>query len=166
MSTQLMNYQMNIIVSENFLKLEKNESSFKIALEKLRGYTKKMFEEAVLYKETGGMHCAGIADKEALLIVREDVGRHNAVDKVIGKSFFLELDFNQSLVLTTGRISSDMVLKAVAGRIPIIASRSIPTSFAIEIAERASITVVGRVLTKEPIVYTQMQRIVCNNEKF
>ncbi|MDW7674251.1 MAG: formate dehydrogenase accessory sulfurtransferase FdhD [Bacillota bacterium] len=147
-------------VSAAFLKREKIDSNLQITLYQLKALTKKMFSEATLYRETGGIHCAAIANNFCLVTCREDVGRHNAIDKVIGKGLFQGIDFSQHVILTTGRLSSDMILKAVAGKIPIVVSRSIPTSLAIEIAEEIGITVVGRIASFNPIVYTHDWRII------
>lgn len=147
------------LFSEEFLGKKPLRADFSLPLLRLQDLVRQMFQDAELYKETGGVHCAGIADGNGLHVLREDVGRHNAVDKVIGKGLFLELNFQQCAILTTGRISSDMVLKAVAGGFPVVATRSIPTTLALEIAERMGITLVGRVIHKEPIIYSHPDRI-------
>lgn len=148
------------VLSMDFLRLEALETDFQLSLNRLHELMRQMFDEAALYQETGGVHCAALADATGLKTLREDVGRHNAVDKVIGKGLFLGLEFHRTAVLTTGRISSDMVLKAVAGGFPVVASRSIPTSLALEIAEKMGISIVGRVIGKDPIIYSHPHRIV------
>jgi FdhD protein len=145
--------------NERFFQRPKNESSYTISLTKLKELSIEMFSSAELYKKHGGVHCAALSDGNEILALREDVGRHNAVDKVIGKGVFLETDFKNSIIMTTGRISTDMILKAVNAGIPIIASRSIPTTMAYEIAEKLGITIVGRIVSKNPVVYTHEERI-------
>ena len=145
--------------NERFFQRPKNESSYEILLSKLKELAIEMFSNAELYKKHGGIHCAALSDGNKILALREDVGRHNAVDKVIGKGVFLEVDFNNSIIITTGRISTDMILKAVNTGIPIVVSRSIPTTMAYEIAERLGITIVGRIVSKEPVIYTHEKRI-------
>lgn len=148
------------VLSEEFRAMQPIATSFRVSLGRLQELARGMFEKAELYKETGGVHCAALTDDAELLVVREDVGRHNAIDKVVGKGLFLGVDFAQTMLLTTGRISSDMVLKAVAAQIPVVASRSIPSTLALEIAEQSGITVIGRMAAKEPVVYSHPGRII------
>jgi FdhD protein len=138
---------------------------FSIQLETLKSWSRTMFQAAVIYRQTGGMHCAAIAcalahpEGSPYFVVREDVGRHNAVDKVIGRAFMDGVDFPSACILTSGRIAADMILKAVAARVPVIVSRSIPTSTAFGIAREAGVTMVGRIGDDHPIVYTNPERI-------
>jgi len=140
-------------------------SGFSIQLETLKSWSRTMFQAAVIYRHTGGMHCAAIAcalahpESSPYFVVREDVGRHNAVDKVIGRAFMDGVDFPSACILTSGRIAADMILKAVAARVPVIVSRSIPTSTAFGIAREAGVTMVGRIGDDHPIVYTNPERI-------
>lgn len=145
--------------ADSFVKYKQIDTDFYITLEKLQSFTKEMFNAAELYKKTGGVHCAALADDSRLVICREDIGRHNAVDKAIGKGLFLELDFNRHVIICTGRISSDMILKTAAAGFPVVVSRSIPSTLALEIAGKLNITVVGRIAGKHPIVYNSPQRI-------
>ncbi|MGM0603905.1 MAG: formate dehydrogenase accessory sulfurtransferase FdhD [Bacillota bacterium] len=154
----------NSYLKENFYSLEKINSDLVVSLEDLKRLTAEMLKKAVVYKQTGGVHCSAVADQEQLLIIREDVGRHNAVDKVIGRALFEGIELADSMIITTGRISSDMILKAVSSRIPIVVSRSIPSSLAIEIAEEIGITIVGRSISKKPIVYTHGDRIAAEEK--
>lgn len=157
---------------------------FSIELATVQAWSRAMFGAAVMFRETGGMHCAALAlpgggtmptatvaasvagapgsppEGASYFVVREDVGRHNAVDKVIGRAFVDRVDFSSSCILTSGRIAADMILKAIAARIPVIASRSIPTTTAFELAQRAGVTVVGRIGDKHPTVYTCPERII------
>ncbi|RCW40618.1 MULTISPECIES: formate dehydrogenase accessory sulfurtransferase FdhD [unclassified Halanaerobium] len=149
---------------ENFYNLEKINSDLMISLENVKKLTIEMLKKAVIYKKTGGVHCSAISDQDELLIVREDVGRHNAVDKVVGRALFEGIELAKSIIITTGRISSDMILKAVSSRIPIIISRSIPSSLALEIAEEIGITIIGRAVSKKPIVYTHEDRILTDEK--
>jgi FdhD protein len=140
-----------------------------------------MFSRALMYRETGGMHCAALAvdlssraasspaakaqseeapEGTSYFVVREDVGRHNAVDKVLGRAFMHGVDFSASCILTSGRIAADMILKAVAAKVPVVVSRSIPTTTAFEIAEKAGVTVVGRIGSEQPLVYCGSVRIL------
>lgn len=149
-----------MVFSQEFLALPQIETDLTLSLAYLQDTIKQMYTQAVLHQSTGGVHCAALADQRELLCVREDVGRHNAVDKVIGKGLFLQTDFTHAVVFTTGRLSSDMLLKAVRARVPIVVSRSIPTTLALQIGQQQGITIVGRILSSQPTVFCHEQRIV------
>jgi FdhD protein len=134
-------------------------SRFDVTLGKVRELMAEMFSNATMYKNTGGMHCMGIADREKILTQCEDVGRHNAADKAIGKALMLGVDVSNAMLLSTGRISSDLVLKAANVKCPVIVSRSIITSSGLELAEKLGITIIGRAVSNNPIVYLNEQRI-------
>lgn len=159
-------------------------SGFSIELATVQAWSRAMFGAAVMFRETGGMHCAALAlpdsaavptataaasvagapegppEGAAYFVVREDVGRHNAVDKVLGRAFIDRVDFSSSCILTSGRIAADMILKAIAAKVPVIASRSIPTTTAFELAQRAGVTIIGRIGDKHPTVYTRPERVL------
>ena len=105
------------------------------------------------------MHCA-LINVNGENYVREDIGRHNAVDKAIGAVLKKDKNLKESFLISTGRISVDMVLKAATAKIPVVASRSIASDLAIEIAEKIGITLIGRINALEPIIYTVKERII------
>lgn len=153
----------NGIDAEKMQSIGTVNSDVEISLKKLQELAKTMFSETFLYPKTGGVHCAAVADTEQLLHLREDVGRHNAVDKIVGQAVISGLDLNRSIVLTSGRISSDMVLKAATSGVSIVVSRSIPSNLALQIAQEAQITVVGRITRNKPLVYTNSAKIKGKN---
>lgn len=128
----------------------------------LAALAREMSAAAELYRETGGLHSAALASAEpgVPLVVREDVGRHNAVDKVLGRGLFDGLDRTRCAILTSGRIAADMAVKAVFAGVPVLASRSVPTTAAYEIARRFNVTLVGRVGSREPVVFCGAGRIL------
>ncbi|HPE88120.1 MAG TPA: formate dehydrogenase accessory sulfurtransferase FdhD [Spirochaetia bacterium] len=137
---------------------------FRVGLDELRAWARAMFEAAAIYRETGGMHCAALAARPSAggspyFVAREDVGRHNAVDKVLGRGFIDGVDFSSACALTSGRVAADMILKIIAAGIPVVASRSIPTTAAAELGDAAGVTIVGRVADESPVVYTRPERI-------
>lgn len=145
--------------NEKIANLPKIESNFHVTMDEVKELAVEMFTKAQMYKKYGGMHCAAVSDGSYLIALCEDVGRHNAVDKVIGKAILKCVDFKQSMILTTGRISTDMVLKAANVSCPFIATRSIPTTSALELANNLGITIIGRVVSSSPIVYMNEERI-------
>lgn len=131
------------------------------SLEELAGSLREMFATAVMHRETGGMHCAALVSAPGILsIVREDVGRHNAVDKVIGRGFLEGRDFATCAILSSGRIAADMVAKAIHAGVGLLVTRSIPTTSAFELACEFGLSIVGRALSSSPILYCDAGRIV------
>lgn len=114
---------------------------------------------ARLYNLVRGVHTAVLGDTTQLLASAEDVGRHNAVDKVTGKALQAGIDTRDGLLLTSGRISSEMLAKARRMAVPVVASRTAPTSIAVRLAQAWNICVVGYVRRGGLRVYTHAQRL-------
>jgi len=114
---------------------------------------------AVLYNHVRGVHTAILGNQTRLLASAEDVGRHNTVDKIAGKALQAGIDTTDCMVLTSGRISSEMLTKARRMRIPIVVSRTAPTSTAVKLAEAWQICIVGYVRRGGMRVYTHPQRL-------
>lgn len=112
-----------------------------------------------LYLETGGMHGACIIDEKGKITVREDIGRHNAVDKVIGHAVRNNLDPTNLLLLTTGRISYEMLSKAAKYGFSVVASRTAATKQAIQLAKFLNIEVVGYLRGRNALIYTSCGRV-------
>lgn len=147
------------LFDEKILEKEKLDLDFSITMEEIKAAFREVASGAEMYKTMGGVHCAGIKEAGKDAVIREDIGRHNAVDKAIGAALRNEINLSNSIVVTTGRLSLDMVLKAVGGKIPVVASLSIPSDLAVELAERLGICLIGRVGTQNPIIYTFNEKI-------
>lgn len=113
-----------------------------------------------LYARARGVHTAGLSDGKRLLIIREDVGRHNTIDKLRGASLREGLRTRGRLLLATGRISSEMMRKGALMGCPIIASRNSPTSMSVAMAKAWNITLIGYVRRNTMRVYTHPERIM------
>lgn len=112
-----------------------------------------------LYRETGGVHSAALCSAKEMLLYREDIGRHNAVDKIIGHCFREQLVVEDKFLVTSGRISSEILIKVAKQGIPILVSRSAPTDLALKVAEEVGVTVVGFARGRRLNVYTHGYRI-------
>jgi FdhD protein len=113
------------------------------------------------FARTGGLHGAGLFTATGeLLLAREDVGRHNAVDKVLGFGFLNDLlPYENHVLLVSGRASFEIMQKALAGRVPIVAAVSAPSSLAVEFAEDSGMTLVGFLREGRMNVYSEPKRV-------
>lgn len=116
--------------------------------------------EASIYRKTGGVHAASICGREGTLEhLAEDVGRHNAVDKVIGSCARSGHEFEERFLVSTGRLTGDIVLKAVRVRIPVVASISALLTSGIDVAERTGVTAIGFARGRRMNIYSHPERI-------
>ncbi|MCX8026460.1 MAG: formate dehydrogenase accessory sulfurtransferase FdhD [Thermodesulfovibrionales bacterium] len=142
------------------LKIQRATDNYSIDAQKLCNLFRVFQDASTLYKSTGCVHSAAISDGEEILCLAEDIGRHNAVDKIIGYALLEGISFDNKIMLASGRLSSEIVAKCAKWQIPIVASRTSPTSLAVEIAESANVTVAGFVRGRRLNVYTAPQRII------
>lgn len=137
------------------------ESPLSVSAEILYGLPDRLRERQSVFAETGGLHAAALFDGNGnLLSAREDIGRHNATDKLVG-SFFLEgkLPLSDAMLLVSGRAGFEIVQKAFGAGIPIVCSVSAPSSLAVELAESAGLTLVGFLRARRCNVYSHPRRI-------
>jgi FdhD protein len=139
-------------------KLPKIKSDFVISTEKIRDVIKTVLDSDI-HRTTGGIHVVALVGKEKTFSVAEDIGRHNALDRVIGFGLRTGIDFSQTLVISSGRISSEIVRKCLIANIPVIVSRSATTTLSIEIAEKTGLTVIGFARGAKMNIYTHAQRV-------
>ncbi len=118
-----------------------------------------------MYLETGGMHAAAIVHPDGTLTVREDISRHNAVDKVIGYALRNGLEADERVLLTSGRISYEMLSKAAKLGFPVVCSRTAATRQAVELAKFLNIEVVGYLRRNMAVQYTAFGRVINDLEK-
>jgi FdhD protein len=125
----------------------------------IQGLMHEFEKRSVLFHQTGGVHAAALANKNEILIYFEDIGRHNAVDKVFGKCLLEKISCEDKLLLLSGRISSDILAKASRSGVSIIVSRSAPTSLAVKNAQKLGITLVGFARGSKMNIYSFPLRI-------
>lgn len=119
---------------------------------------------AVLYHQSRGIHTAALSDGEKLIAVAEDVGRHNALDKLRGEILDREIDTKDQILISTGRISSEMLRKAARMNTPFVISRTSPTSLSIHVAKRLGITLIGYVRRDKFNVYSHPENLASRME--
>lgn len=146
-------------ISEKLKELPKIHSDYKVSLDEIKFNFKRMIKGSKKYKKHGAIHSSALVGNE-FFVVKEDVARHNSHDKVVGYALIRDIDITRSMIITTGRISADMVYKAVNSNVPILCSLSNPTTLAVEMADRCNITIVGRAITPKVTVYTHNERVV------
>jgi FdhD protein len=113
-----------------------------------------------VHKQVGGTHAAGIFDRHGDLVrIDEDIGRHNAIDKAIGHCLLRDMPLDDKILVTSGRASYEMAIKAIRTGLPIIASMSAPTALAVQLAAEAGLTLIGYLRGGRMNVYTHQQRI-------
>jgi len=113
-----------------------------------------------LYLEAGAIHGCVLAQEDRVLLYMEDVGRHNAIDKIAGYMFMHGMEGGDKIFYTTGRLTSEMVIKAVQMGIPILASRSGFTAWGVELAREVGLTLIGRARGKRFVVLSGQDRII------
>jgi FdhD protein len=142
-------------------RFEPVQSKFQVDAETLLTLPDKLRQAQSTFARTGGLHGAGLFTASGeLLVAREDVGRHNAVDKVLGYGFLKQLlPFDQHVLLVSGRASFEIMQKALAARVPIVAAVSAPSSLAVEFAEDSGMTLVGFLREGRMNVYSEPRRV-------
>lgn len=137
----------------------KVESSVTIKPEEVLALVKEFDLRSEIYQATNGVHSAALCDNKNILVFSNDLGRHNAIDKVFGECILKGIPTENRMVITSGRTPSEMVLKVAKGKIPILISVSVPTDLGIRLANDLGITIIGFVRGGKMNIYTGSQRI-------
>lgn len=127
-------------------------------LTQTRALFKELFARGERYQDTGGIHAAALTDGQTLLAHAEDIGRHNAVDKVLGARILAGERPDDLILLVTGRISGELAFKAARARIAVVATPSVPSTIAVDIAQAAGMALIGRAVSGQPQVWLGSSR--------
>jgi len=136
-------------------------NGFVISLEVIRTFSEKMRARQQVFEKTGGLHAAGLFDAAGNLIsLREDIGRHNAVDKLIGEHFLAnKVPLQNNVLVVSGRASFELVQKALAAGLPMLAAVGAPSSLAVDLAKEYGMTVLGFVRDDRFNIYCGSNRV-------
>ena len=121
---------------------------------------KELARRAEQYRQHGGMHSTAAGDENGLLIYAEDLGRHNTIDRMAGQALLKGISLKGRMLVTSGRVSSEMVIKAVQLGIVLIASRTSPTDLAIQLCRERGLTLIGYLRGTTMTVYACPERMV------
>lgn len=141
-------------------RLAKVESKVEVSAAEVFALVKEFQHRSQVYRATGGVHSAALCDTKNVLLFSEDIGRHNAIDKIFGECLLTGIPTDDHLLLTSGRISSEILLKVAKRNIPILISKSAPTNLGVKLASDFGITVIGFVRGERMNVYTHGWRVV------
>lgn len=142
----------------------KVESQVKISTLAVLALVHEFQHRSQIYRSTGGVHSAALCDIRDVLVFGEDIGRHNAVDKIFGSCILNDIATDDHIIITSGRISSEILLKIARRNVPIIVSKSAPTNLGVRLANDLGVTLVGFVRGKRMNVYTHAERITTNGK--
>ncbi len=138
----------------------KVESDIKISAAEVFALVDEFVQRSVLFKETGGVHSAALCDTKSILVFSEDIGRHNAIEKVFGECLLKDIPTVGRLLVTSGRVSSEILLKVAKRDIPLLVSKSAPTNMGVKLARDLGITLIGFARGRKMNIYANEWRVV------
>jgi len=136
------------------------DSALKVTPSQILGLMRRLYRQSELYRTTGGVHTSALSDGQKLLVLASDVGRHNTLDKIQGQCLLEGIDTRDCILLTTGRLSAEMLNKAARMQAPVLVSRTSPTDLAVELAKAWNITLIGYARGEQIHVYSGEERVV------
>jgi len=139
---------------------KKVESQVKINASELLALARKFQTYSELYLSTHGSHGSALCNNNNILVFNEDVGRHNAIDKVFGECLLKGIPTKDRIIITSGRVSSEIIHKIAKKSVPIIISKSVPTSLGVRLSTDLGITVAGFVRGKRMNLYSHYSRVI------
>ena len=142
----------------------KVESQVAISALKVFTMVKEFQQHSQIFRTTGGVHSAALCDTEGILVFSEDIGRHNAIDKIFGECILRDIPTDDRIIITSGRISSEILLKIAKRNVPILISKAAPTNQGISLANDLGVTLIGFVRGKRMNIYANGWRVATDGE--
>ncbi len=141
------------------------KSHLKVLAPEVFALMDEFIQRSKVFQATGGVHSAALCDTKNIIIFSEDIGRHNAIDKVFGECIWEGIPTEDRIILTSGRVSSEILLKVAKRNVPILISKSAPTNLGVKSAANLGITLIGFVRRKSMNIYTNSCRVVSIEEQ-
>lgn len=139
--------------------LAKIESTIEVSTNDILSLVNEFQHRSSVFRETGGVHSAALCDSRNMLIFSEDIGRHNAIDKIFGECLLKDIATDGRLIVTSGRVSSEILFKVVKRNIPVLISKSAPTDIGVKLAKDLGLTLIGFARGKRMNVYANDWRV-------
>jgi FdhD protein len=140
-----------------------SESDIRIAPPQIFSLVEKFVKNSHIFTSTGGVHSAALCTTENIILFSEDIGRHNAIDKVLGEALLKDISLKDCIMVTSGRVSSEILTKVARRNISVLISKSAPTDAGVRLAGELGVTLVGFVRGNRMNVYTNDWRVVTTN---
>jgi FdhD protein len=141
------------------LSKQRVESDIEISAAEVFALIDEFVQHSELFKATGGVHSAALCDKKKILVFSEDISRHSAIDKIFGRCILEDIPTAGRLLITSGRVSSEVVLKVAKRNIPLLISKSAPTDLGVKLADDLGVTLIGFARDKRMNVYANDWRV-------
>ncbi len=135
-------------------------SQLRVTASQITGLMRELDYSASLYRASRGVHTSALADGDRLVVLAEDVGRHNTLDKIRGECLLASIPTRDRILLTSGRISSEMITKARKMDVPVVVSRTSPTAMSVRLAQQWGITLIGYARAPRFRVYAGAERVI------
>ncbi len=135
------------------------DSAVTISTHDIFSLVKEFQRHSQVYRETGGVHSAALCEGPHIILFHEDIGRHNAIDKIFGECLLKSISVSDHTLVTSGRISSEVLLKTARRNVPVLISRSAPTNLAVRLAQDTGVTLIGFVRGERMNIYANGWRV-------
>jgi len=139
-------------------------SQIKITPTEIRALMERFHHHSPVFEATGGVHSVALCDHQQIIAFSDDIGRHNAMDRVFGECLMKGIDVTNRIVITSGRVSSEILNKVARRGVPVIMSVSAPTDMAVGLADSFGITLIGFIRGNKMNIYTHRGRVVLNGK--